>query len=494
MLSFGALFQEGIIETKSLIIMTRLEKASKTTSWRLRIGERRTLIILGDLLMAVISLGIAIVFWAKGEITDLGLIEFITLRLENWFYALPIVWLILLVDSYDTKRSTDFRKTLSTISISALIGSFIYFSLYFIYAASLPRRGVAMFLFAATLLTLVWRALFISIFTTPRFMHRVLIVGAGITANALLEVVQDLWPPPFFIAGLIDDDPNLVGKEVLGYKILGNSEQLLSVIEKENISDIIVSISGMLLPDTFQTLLEAQQLGIQITRMPTTYEELMGRVPVHYLEADWILRSFVDEARISPFYEMMKRSLDILGGIVGALILIVIGPIISLLIFLEDGQPIIFKQTRAGRGGKNFTIYKFRSMKVGAEKAGTPVLAKENDDRATKVGRFLRKTHLDEWLQFINVLKGEMSLVGPRPERPELVDHYEENVPFYRTRLLAKPGIAGWAQIHVDYFATLEEMVMKLEYDLYYIKHRSIFLDILIILRTFATVIGFRGR
>jgi lipopolysaccharide/colanic/teichoic acid biosynthesis glycosyltransferase len=139
-------------------------------------------------------------------------------------------------------------------------------------------------------------------------------------------------------------------------------------------------------------------------------------------------------------------------------------------------------------------MQKFRSMVVDAEEEGKAVLAEEDDGRATKIGRILRKTHLDEWLQFFNVLKGEMSIVGPRPERPELIDEFQSKIPFYRARLLAKPGITGWAQIHYNYFSTLDEMTMKLEYDLYYIKHRNLLMDIFILIRTFGTIFGFRGR
>ena len=256
---------------------------------------------------------------------------------------------------------------------------------------------------------------------------------------------------------------------------------------------MIVAISGKIEDNTFRTLLEAQERGAEITRMPSAYEEVLGRVPVHYLEADWILRSFVDEARTTNFYFLAKRIVDILGGLVGVGILAVIGPFISAAVVLETGRPIVFSQTRAGKGGRPYRIMKFRTMHQDAEKNGAQ-LAKENDSRTTRLGRFLRKSHLDEWPQFINVLRGEMSLVGPRPERPELMEHFQKQIPFYRARLLAKPGVAGWAQVNFGYAANLEDMVVKLEYDLYYIKHRNILLDIVIILRTVGTIFGFRGQ
>jgi lipopolysaccharide/colanic/teichoic acid biosynthesis glycosyltransferase len=221
---------------------------------------------------------------------------------------------------------------------------------------------------------------------------------------------------------------------------------------------------------------------------------MMYRVPILSLEADWILRTFVDQARGSGFFEVGKRIIDILGAIVGLFVLALIFPFILVMMLFDDGFPVFYGQTRSGRGGQPYEIIKFRTMRRDAEADGTPRWAQEGDTRATRVGRLLRKTHLDELPQFINVLRGEMSLVGPRAERPELVEVFQKHVPFYRARLLVKPGITGWAQVNYGYAATVEETTIKLEYDLYYIKHRSIFLDLLIILRTPATVLGFRGR
>jgi exopolysaccharide biosynthesis polyprenyl glycosylphosphotransferase len=358
---------------------------------------------------------------------------------------------------------------------------------------SLPRRGVAFFLISVWIGTLFWRVVYIRVFTTSQFMHRVLLVGAGSSGVGLLKIINDLWPPPYFLAGLIDDDPQKQKSEIEGFKVIGGYATLMPTIQEQNISDIIVAISGRMEAPMFEALLDAQTAGVGITRMPVAYEDLLGRVPIHYLEADWMLRNFVDEARIGVFYRFFKRTIDVIGGLIGVAILIVIAPFVTVMIWLDDGRPILFSQTRAGKGGQPYMIYKFRTMRMDAEKEGAQ-LAQENDDRATRIGRFLRKTHLDEWPQFINVLRGDMSLVGPRPERPEFVDHFVREIPFYRARLIVKPGIAGWAQIHFDYAATLEEMVMKLEYDLYYIKHRSWWMDVLILLRTLATIIGFRGR
>jgi lipopolysaccharide/colanic/teichoic acid biosynthesis glycosyltransferase len=228
--------------------------------------------------------------------------------------------------------------------------------------------------------------------------------------------------------------------------------------------------------------------------MPRAYEELLGRVPIRLLEADWILRSFVDEQKVSGFYELVKRLVDIIGGLIGTVLMLITLPIVTLAIVIDDGFPIFYTQTRSGRGSQPYTIIKLRTMRRDAEKVGHPQWASEDDSRATRVGRILRRSHLDELPQFINVLRGEMSLVGPRAERPELMEVFQKNVPFYRARLLVKPGITGWAQVNFGYASTIDETMTKLEYDLYYIKHRGILTDLIILLRTPATVFGFRGR
>jgi lipopolysaccharide/colanic/teichoic acid biosynthesis glycosyltransferase len=228
--------------------------------------------------------------------------------------------------------------------------------------------------------------------------------------------------------------------------------------------------------------------------MQSVYEELFNRVPIFHLESDWVLRGFGDQARIGGFYELAKRFMDIVGGIVGVIILLLIFPFVSIAILLDTGKPIFYYQKRLGKGGQPYNIIKFRTMVVESEKDGKPRFAQEHDTRVTRVGRFLRKSHLDEIPQFVNVLLGQMSLVGPRPERPGMVQELQKNIPFYRARLLVKPGIGGWAQVNFGYAGTVEDTATKLEYDLYYIRRRNLFLDIIIIIRTLGAAIGLRGQ
>ena len=478
--------------------MTFPKHVLKSSRWRLHTSERRTLLLIGDFLMAAVALAAALYFWGIADQFLGASRAFLEQRVPSWFYLLPVFWVILLVELYDMHRAGDWRRTTRGILVAVLIGSGLYLLLYFYFAdppkSLLPRRGVAGFLIAAPLLTLAWRYCYIRIFTAPQFMRRVVLVGAGKAGQTILKVINDLWPPPFYLVGIIDDDPDKRGLIIENHPVIGSSDCLLSLISQENISDVLVAISGEMRGGTFQTLLDARECGTEIIRMPVIYEELLGRVPIRLLETDWILRSFADESRSSGFYEFEKRITDIIGGLIGVGVTLLMLPFVVLAILIESGRPVFYSQVRLGRGAQAYKIIKFRTMRPDAEPDGRPRWAKEDDERATQVGRLLRRTHLDELPQFINVLKGEMSLVGPRSERPELVEMFQKHVPFYRARLLVKPGITGWAQVNYGYASTVDETVTKLEYDLYYIKHRNLLMDAHILLRTPATMFGLRGQ
>ena len=470
----------------------------KSRPLRFSIQERQTILFIGDLLVALISLFLSLYIWANSERFIGFSLEFIQKRVPAWFLFFPLGWLVLLVELYDIRQASDWKAIVRGIALAALTGFGIYLVLYFYYVNSpkslLPRRGVASFLIIVSILTLAWRLIYLRIFTNPRFMRRVLLVGGGKSGQLLINSINQLSTMPFNIVGIIDDDPQKEGIVIEGYPVIGTSESIEIIIEEQEITDIIVAITGEMRGELFQALLMAHEAGIEVMRMPRVYEELFRRVPIRVLEADWILRSFVDEVHTKGFYELGKRIMDILGALVGLCITALVFPFAALAIVLESGLPIFYSQVRSGKGDLRYHIYKFRTMYRDAEADGRPHWATEDDQRATRVGKFLRKTHMDELPQFYNVLRGEMSLVGPRAERPELVVLFEKHVPFYRARLLVKPGMAGWAQVNFGYASTIDETITKLEYDLYYIKHRNLFLDILIILRTPSTVFGFRGR
>lgn len=476
--------------------MTPSKALSTSQEWRLRPRERQPFLALGDMIASGLSLVLALYLWGVSSEEWLGFsTEFLTLRVPLWFYLLPLIWLALIVELYDIHRASKLLDTARGIAVAAVLGLVLYMVIYFTSPPNtLPRTGVAYFLISVSLLTFGWRVLYIRVFTAQAFMRRVLVVGAGKAGRTLLQIYKGMQPPPFLVFGAVDDDLQKIGTEIEGYRVLGGAESLPRLAKEYNITDLIVCISDEMGGRMFQTLLDLQEQGLEIARMQTIYEELLGRVPIFHLEADWILRNLIETSRVNVFYLVAKRLLDLLVGLMGLALLAVVFPFVALANLLESGRPIFYTQIRSGQSDQVYGLIKFRTMRQDAEKDGIPQWTTENDERVTRVGRVLRKTHLDELPQCLNILRGEMSIVGPRPERPELIALFQKSVPFYRARLLAKPGLTGWAQVHQNYAANVDETNLKLEYDLYYIKHRSLLLDLIIILRTPATVFGLRGR
>lgn len=462
--------------------------------WRITDSERRIILLFGDAISACIALITSLYFWSTKDLwmdfTWQSLLE----RTPNWYYFLPFIWLLILIELYDTNRAGRRGDTVRGLTVSTIISTFLYLLIFFISEPnSLPRRGVAVFIAAVAGLTLLWRLLYIRVFTAPVFLRRVIIIGAGRAGSTLAEEMIKIEPQPFCLVGFVDDDKKKIGNIIAGVPIFGSSKELIQIVERENATDLIFSISGDMQPSMYSAILAAEEKGIAVNTMPVIYEELMGRVPIALLGDDWVLRSFVDRAHAPESYELIKRLLDIVGSIFGLIFLGLIYPLIALIIVIDDGFPVLFKQIRVGKSGKKFVLFKFRSMKKDAEEDGIARFAVENDDRVTRVGGFLRKSHLDEIPQFINVINGDITLVGPRAERPEMVEDLQKDIPFYRARLFVKPGVTGWAQVNYGYASNIEETAIKLEHDLYYIMHRNFIMDLLIVFRTLGAVVGFRG-
>ena len=464
---------------------------AKASRVRLRAGERQLLLVAGDIASAILGAGIALALW--GQLDYLGpTAEFVRTR-ALWFLFLPLLWPIFMVNLYDVHRAGSWRATLRGVFFAAAAAGVVYLIVFFLQDGSLARRAILYFLAVTAVLTLVWRWIYIRVFTAPTFMRRVLVVGAGDGGRTLLAASNSMDPKPFELIGMIDDNADKQGSQVEGASVIGTHADLLELVEREQITDIVVAVQGPLSGEMFQALLDAQERGTDIIQMPVLYEELTGRVPIRHLDSDWVLKSFVDQVRVSSAYRLIKRFVDILGSAIGLLITLLILPWAAIAIAIDSGRPIFFTQSRLGRGGKPYAIVKLRTMRKDAEEAGEAVWATEQDPRITRVGWVLRKTYIDELPQFWNVLKGEMSIVGPRPERPELISSLQKDIPFYRARLLVKPGVSGWAQVNYSKGASVEGSEEKLEYDLYYIKNRGVVMDTWIILRTIGSVFGFRG-
>jgi exopolysaccharide biosynthesis polyprenyl glycosylphosphotransferase len=471
-----------------------LDRSTKTAQLGLRIGERRIVLLFGDITVSFLSLFIALYFWSRPDWLKFSL-AFLRERTPFWYYLMPLIWVLLMVEMYDVHRANRISTTLRGISIASGISLGMYTLVFFFSDPnSLPRRGVAIFILSNFILTLLWRLIYIKVFTAPLFTRRVLIIGAGRAGTTMAQVIQSTKPPPFHVVGLVDDDPDKLGTLVMGYPVLGGAQDLLGIIGREGISDLIFAISNEMTSQVFAAVMTAEEEGVIVTSMPIAYEEILGRVPIYFLQADWVLRYFLDQIHVNGIFEIIKRLIDIAGGLVGTFVFILIYPFVALAILVNSGLPILYSQNRLGRNGKVYKMIKFRTMYQDAEKDGKARVTIENDQRITRAGKLLRKSHLDEIPQFINILRGDMSLVGPRAERPELMLELQKVIPFYRARLLVQPGLTGWAQVNYGYASTVEDTAIKLEYDLYYIKHRNLVLDLTILLRTIGTVVGLRGQ
>ncbi|NLC55723.1 MAG: TIGR03013 family PEP-CTERM/XrtA system glycosyltransferase [Armatimonadetes bacterium] len=338
----------------------------------------------------------------------------------------------------------------------------------------------------------VSRALLFSLLLTTRTRPNVVIVGAGWSGRTIGEILAN-WPDGHFhLVGFIDDDPEKLHQEVVGgCRVIGTTHDLVPLVIEYQVSELVLAITEQVPERLFSTLCACAEQGVRVVSMATLYEEVTGRVPVKHIDDRWFLYCFAPERQ--RFYEAVKRGVDLLVSAVGLLAFAVILPFIALAILIDSGRPVFYRQVRVGRGERRFTICKFRTMVQDAEANGA-VWATENDSRITRVGAFLRATRLDELPQLWNVLKGEMSLIGPRPERPEFVAELSRAIPFYNHRHAVLPGITGWAQVKYPYGASVEDALQKLQYDLYYIKHRSLFLDAVIVLETLTTMVARKGR
>jgi exopolysaccharide biosynthesis polyprenyl glycosylphosphotransferase len=274
---------------------------------------------------------------------------------------------------------------------------------------------------------------------------------------------------------------------------LGDRHALPTLIAQHHVTTLILAITHEVNGELLQILMDCLELGVEIVPMPVLYEQLTGRVPVEHIGGNWYVAMPIHHPGTGALWPLVKRLMDIVLASLGLFLLALATPFIAAAIYLDSPGPIFYRQERVGKGGRIFRVYKFRSMVPDAEK-GRAVWAKEDDPRVTRVGRILRRTHVDEFPQFLNILKGEMSAVGPRPERPEFVEELAKEIPFYRVRHAVKPGMAGWGLVKQGYGASKEDALLKLQYDLYYIKHQSLWLDIVILLKTIVDTLTLRGR
>jgi sugar transferase (PEP-CTERM system associated) len=325
----------------------------------------------------------------------------------------------------------------------------------------------------------------------PDFGERILIVGSGKFAVEMAREVLHRPDAGYRIVGFVGTDAELLGKSLINPRVIGLTDDLDQIVKRENIDRIVVAMGerrGQLPTDKLLQLSLAGQVTIE--EGASFYERITGRVSLSMLRPSWLI--FTGRGRQAKLAELSRTVVHWLVALIGAMLSLPIVLVTAVLIKLESRGPVFYKQERVGKNGRVFVLTKFRSMRVDAEQDG-PVWASKGDSRTTRVGKIIRKVRIDEIPQFWHILRGEMSFVGPRPERPHFVAQLAEEIPFYEQRHLIAPGLTGWAQIKYPYGASIEDARQKLQYDLFYIKNQGLILDAIIIFETIKIILFGRG-
>lgn len=467
-----------------------------STGLRLTPAERKGLLWLGDVLVLSLAGVGALWLWTFTKPHPFTL-EFLAEQIR-WIPILAIAWTFIawamgLYDSRLALQTPVVMQRLVGVAAVMLVG---YLSIFFILVEPrqlLPRLPLLYFLVLALVGSGLWRWLYAATLARGALRRRVIIVGAGWAGRTLAELLQAEFAADSQLLGFVDDDPAKQRTHIAHMPVLGPTTDVLSIALTQGADAVVYAITHRVQPGMFQTLLDCQAAGLSVIQMPALYETLTGRVPVEHVRSDWLLPGEVTGGQVSLTYRLFTRVLDWSFGLIAGALLLVLGPLVALLIKLSSPGPVFYRQVRLGRGGMPFELLKFRSMVADAEEEMGAQWAAKDDPRVTRVGRFLRYTRLDELPQIVNILRGDIHLIGPRPERPEFITELERELPFYRARLAVKPGLTGWAQVRYRYGNTVEDALIKLEYDLFYIKNRSVLLDLSILLKTVGVILLLRG-
>lgn len=454
------------------------------------ISERKVLLRIFDLIFSFSALYFIGLFFE---------FDYFTISKKNWVWTVVLFLYITvfgtIFELYDLQKASKLETTVINTILTASVTVLFYLLTPF-YTPILPenRMQILFFYIAILVAILFWRLLYINFISTPRFYKKVLLVGDVSNIESIINAFNSI-DPNYKIIGYINCKTE--NKAVIKLKNIKEFEpnQIHEVIASESVSEIVVASYNpeSITPSIYSDLITLLESGFSIREYTQVFEEFTQRVPVQFIGKDFYRYSAFNRSNHNKLYSFFHRFFDLFFSFFGLLFCIVLFPIILIGNLLANRGSLFYTQERIGLYGKPFYIIKFRTMIKNAEKDGA-VWASKNDKRVTYFGKFLRLTRLDELPQFINVLKGDMSLIGPRPERPYFVSQLTSVIPFYETRHIIKPGITGWAQVKVRYGTTVDDSLLKLQYDLYYIKHRSFFLDAKIIIKTLSTMIYFRGQ
>ena len=394
-------------------------------------------------------------------------------------------------DLYDLSAGYSAVERVLRVEQSLGAASLLLGLLYFMVPGLLLGRGVFIIgMVLVTALVILSRKLLDKAWQLSAPMQRVMILGTGQLAMELARELTRRGDLSMKLEGFVGGSQDK-SEKIFGFPVLGPTSEMEAIAKERAVSRIIVAMEDCRGTLPTRELVTLRVQGVRVEDAASALSGLTGRVSLRAVKPSWFV--FSDGFHRSKWIDLLKRVLDLAAGAIGLAVSMPIMIVVALVVRLESKGPIIFRQTRVGRMGKCFEVLKFRSMSDDAEKTNGAQWASENDPRVTRIGRFLRKYRLDELPQFVNVIRGEMSFVGPRPERPCFVEELRKTIPYYDERHSVRPGITGWAQVQYNYGASVEDAFNKLEYDLFYLQNMSITFDLAIIFQTIRIVIGGHG-
>lgn len=444
------------------------------------LGMYRTLTLaIGDAILLGISLVISLLlrygpdnFWQAWELN------------RGPFAVIFALWLLIfyIAQLYEARRARDIPTMLQTLIYALLVGGFVAMGLFYLVPAFTiaPKINLLLTIACSGILLGGWHSFFLYSMKVSSKI-RVCLLGASRDIEELSRTIAE--------------NPQL------GYVITIHADHIDAAVRallEQNAFDIVVAPREMQSDNMFvQSVFDAMRNGIKFADVTVFYEHVLGKIPVSLISKAWFLENIAETEKI--IFRAIKRSIDFLFALILGIGAIILLPFVALAIRLDSSGPIFLRQKRVGEGGKIYTHYKYRTMvALGPDGHAEPngvKWAEKNDARITRVGKFLRSTRIDELPQVWNILRGELSFIGPRPERPEFVEQLKKEIPFYDMRHLVRPGLSGWAQINPPYYyASIDETMLKLQYDLFYIKNRDLGLDLAIALKTLTVILSRQGR
>ena len=439
-----------------------------------------------ETVLILVALGATVaVLWRSADTT--------TLLLKIALIAGVTQLCLYYADLYNVRSVADRRDLVLRLVQALGATSLVLAALYFVFPVLVIGPGVVIVAVVVMIALLIgWRMAFGWAAGRVGRRERLLLIGTGPATVALARELFERTELGVEIVGFIDPDPSRLGAPVLNPGVIGTLDHIPSIIAARDVDRVVVSLADARGKLPMDRLLEMKlDGGVRFDHLASVYEEYTGKIALENLRPSWLI--FSAGFRKGVLLQAAKRGVDVVAASIG---LVLAAPLMlgaAIAIALTSRGPIVYRQQRVGQHGARFTLYKLRSMRADAEAATGPVWASEQDERVTPVGGVLRRLRFDELPQLWNVLRGDMSLVGPRPERPEFVRDLSQQIPFYGQRHVVKPGVTGWAQVQGDYSGSLDGTMEKLQYDLFYIKNLSIALDLFIILSTVKTVLLRRG-